>query len=514
MPFFATRRRTVPTLLDRLLGGEPTLRRARRLVGGLVAAMVGTIAVVDGRLWPGISLAFGYSVPIALGAYTFGTRFGVELSIVCVILRRVCAGHAYGPWWLYAGSLLMLAEYLMLAAGAGVLGGAVRRLERHARILRRMSELARGLTGLDRDGALRRAVEASVRLTGADGGFVATAADGDWRATHVFADGRWQAQSVVWWPRALGPWQPGRWRSGESPWSEVALQQLGARVQMAAPVTAGGRRPDTALVVFRAGTRPFERPTREILALFAAHLGASVSAANLFTAAREASREKTRALARVAHDLAAPVHVIIGTTDALAPHADPALLDRLRRQTQLLMQMTNDLIEFSRQDVREAWVRSEAVHVPELYERVHELATPLIGDKDLRLEVDVEPGAEWVRSDPEKLRQIVTNLATNAVKYTVRGRVELRAARDNGCVRLAVRDTGIGIPMDERARIFDPFYRIGNGASREAGVGLGLAVAQDLARLLGTSIVVDSAEHAGSTFSLELPAIVEGHRDA
>src|SRR5207249_511668 len=81
----------------RLLGGEPTLRRARRLVGGLVAAMVGTIAVVDGRLWPGISLAFGYSVPIALGAYTFGTRFGVELSIVCVILRRVCAGHAYGP---------------------------------------------------------------------------------------------------------------------------------------------------------------------------------------------------------------------------------------------------------------------------------------------------------------------------------------------------------------------------------------------------------------------------------
>ncbi len=156
MPFFATRRRTLPTLLDRLLGGEPTLRRARRWVGGLVGAMVGTIAVVDGRLWPGISLAFGYSVPIALGAYTFGTRLGVELSIVCVILRRVCAGHAYGPWWLYAGSLLMVAEYLMLAVGAGVLGGAVRRLERHARILRRMSELARGLTGLERDGAFRR----------------------------------------------------------------------------------------------------------------------------------------------------------------------------------------------------------------------------------------------------------------------------------------------------------------------------------------------------------------------
>jgi len=242
MPFSLTTGGGVPSLLDRLLGSEPTLRRWRRWVGGLVAAMVGVLAVVDGRLWPGISLAFGYSVPIALGAYTFGIRLGVELSVVCVILRRICAGRAYGPWWLYAGSALMLAEYLMLAVGTGMLGRAVRRLERHARVLRRMSELARGLTGLESDAALRRAVEASVRLTGADGGFVAMSADGDWRTDRVFTDGRWEAQSLVWWPRALGPWEPGRWRSGTSPWSQVALQQLGARVQMAAPVTAGGRR--------------------------------------------------------------------------------------------------------------------------------------------------------------------------------------------------------------------------------------------------------------------------------
>src|SRR5437879_7968849 len=119
--------------------------------------MIGTVACADAYGWPGISLAFGYAVPVTLGAYVFGVRRGIELSIVCVILRRVCAGRAYGPWWLYAGSLLMLAEYLMLAVGAGVLGGAVRRLERHARILRRMSELARGLTGLERDGEIGRA---------------------------------------------------------------------------------------------------------------------------------------------------------------------------------------------------------------------------------------------------------------------------------------------------------------------------------------------------------------------
>jgi len=506
MPFSLTTGGGVPSLLDRLLGSEPTLRRWRRWVGGLVAAMVGVLAVVDGRLWPGISLAFGYSVPIALGAYTFGIRLGVELSVVCVILRRICAGRAYGPWWLYAGSALMLAEYLMLAVGTGMLGRAVRRLERHARVLRRMSELARGLTGLESDAALRRAVEASVRLTGADGGFVAMSADGDWRTDRVFTDGRWEAQSLVWWPRALGPWEPGRWRSGTSPWSQVALQQLGARVQMAAPVTAGGRRADTALVVFRAGPRPFERATREILALFAAHVGAALGAAKLFAAARDATREKARVLAHVAHDLAAPLHVIIGTTDLLAPHVEQTLVERLRRQTHLLMQMTSDLIEFSRLDAPEVWVRNEPVHIPELYQWVQELAAPFVGTKDVRVEVAVEPGAEWVRSDPEKLRQIVTNLATNAVKYTPRGRVELRAARENWRVMLAVRDTGIGIPAHEQARIFEPFYRAGNGTNRESGVGLGLAVARDLARMLGTRIVVDSTERAGSTFSLELPA--------
>jgi len=504
---------SVPSLVDRLLGSEPALRRWRRWVGGLVGAMVGVLAVADGRLWPGISLAFGYSVPIALAAYTFGIRLGIELSVLCVILRRICAGRAYGAWWLYAGSALMLTEYLMLAVGAGALGRAVRRLERHARVLRRMSELARGLMGLEPEAALPRAVEASVRLTGADGGFVAMSTEGDWRTDQVFTDGSWQAESVVWWPRALGPWEPGRWRIGTSPWSEVALRQLGARAQMAAPVSTGGQRPGMALVVFRAGSRPFERATREILALFAAHLGAALNATKQFTAAREATREKARVLAHVAHDLAAPLHVIIGTTDLLVPHVEQSLVDRLRRQTHLLMQMTNDLIEFSRLDAPEAWVRNRRIHVPELYQRVHELAAPLIGAKDVRVEVEVGAGAEWIQSDPEKLCQILTNLATNAVKYTPRGRVELRAARENGRVTLAVRDTGIGIPVPEQARIFDPFYRAGDGARGEPGVGLGLCVAQDLARLLGTRIVVDSADQAGSTFSLELPASEEEDRN-
>src|SRR5712692_3310073 len=142
------RRRIVPTVLDRLLEAEPALRRRRRRhgVAFVIGAVVGGVAWADAYVWPGISLAFGYAVPITLAAYVFGIRRGVELSLVCGVLRVVCAGRAYGPWWLYVGSALMLAEYLMLAVGGGLLGRAARRLARQTRVLQGLSEFARTLT--------------------------------------------------------------------------------------------------------------------------------------------------------------------------------------------------------------------------------------------------------------------------------------------------------------------------------------------------------------------------------
>ena len=115
-------------------------------MGFLILAMIGVIAWADAEVWPGLSLAFGYAVPIALGAYIFGLRVGVQLSILGVILRCLFAGRVYGPWWPYAGSALMLAEYLMLALSVGLLGRAARRLERHTRVQRHLIEFARGLT--------------------------------------------------------------------------------------------------------------------------------------------------------------------------------------------------------------------------------------------------------------------------------------------------------------------------------------------------------------------------------
>ncbi len=167
--------------------------------------------------------------------------------------------------------------------------------------------------------------------------------------------------------------------------------------------------------------------------------------------------------------------------------------------------MTSNLLEYARLEASKPVVRRVRIDVKELYEQIRDLAEPLIGDKDVRLDVRVEPGAESVESDPDRLRRIIANLAVNAVKYTPAGRVELRAARDNGAVRIAVRDTGPGIAPSERRRIFEPFHR-GDAAPPAAGVGLGLALAQELAHLLGTEIAVESQEHEGTTFSLVLPS--------
>jgi len=506
-------RRLLPSLLDLLLSAEARLQRRRHWMALLILSMIGGIAWADMHVRPGLSLAFGYAVPIALGAYTFGLRVGVLLSLLGVLLRRLCAGRIYGPWWLYAGSVLMLAEYLMLALSMGLLGRAARRLRRHTRAQRHLGEFARGLTRtLDPDAVLRRGVEASVHLSGADGGFAATASDGGWRADEVFRAGCWHVQPLAWWPPATAPWEQSaasRWQLCEALVSgDLTLRQLGARVALAVPVAEAGPRPRRALVIFRAERRRFTPPTREVLELLGLHVAASLQTATLYRTAVQATADKGRLLAHLAHDLAVPLHVVLGSLEQLAAHVDdvgrPAL-ERLQRQERLLLEMTEDLLEYARLDAGRAVVRRAPVDLRALYAEIRALAEPLIGNKDLRLEVRVEPGAEWVESDPEKVRRIVANLAINAVNYTPAGRVELCTARENGAVRLAVRDTGPGIPPQEHRRVFEP-YRGGEGAAPGAGVGLRLALAQELAHLLDTEIMVESREREGTTFSLVLPA--------
>ena len=262
------------SVLDYLLRTEPALRRHRERVLVVIAVMMTAIATADMRLWPGISLAFGYSFPVALGAYTLGIRVGGALSVLAVVLRAATfpAGRAHEAWWIYAGGALVLSEYLLLAVGVGLLGRAVARLERQTRVLRHLNELGRNLAAMRDPDSIRRAgVEGAVRLTGAEGGFLAAQHNGSWRAAAVFRRGQWYDHPVLWVP------DPAR----ENP----AARQLEAPIQLAARVTVPAGSP-YQLVVFRALHGPFTPATAEVLTLAALDMTTALYVAAGVTAPR------------------------------------------------------------------------------------------------------------------------------------------------------------------------------------------------------------------------------------
>lgn len=254
-------------VIDYLLRAEPALRRHRDRVLLVVVAIMAAIATADLRIWPAISLAFGYSFPVALAAYARGIRVGLLVSAVAVVLRAVFAGRTYGPWWLYGGGALMFAEYVLLTLAVGLLGRAIARLDRQTRVLRHLNEFGRHLaTVRDPDAIWRAGVEGAVRLTGADGGSFATQHGTLWRAHETFHRGQWQERPLV----LLGP-------SGVSDRSTDLKDHDGswqreAPIRLAAPVTVPAGGPPRQLVVFRAAHGPFTPATADVLKLAALHL--------------------------------------------------------------------------------------------------------------------------------------------------------------------------------------------------------------------------------------------------
>ena len=481
------------TALLRSLERSPALgvgERGRLSSGGVLlgGATLALLAVIDAT-WPAGS-PLGYVILIALSSYALDLPGGVVLAVVGTIIHGLAAPRYEGM-----SAAPMLATYLTLGLTGTVIGRAARRLCDRVDHIERLADLSRSLTGdLDPAAVLRRGVEAGVALTAADGGCVATLDRMRWCAAAVFAQGAWEP---------LPPADDGG-TNGTPRDQEPLLVAVGARTQLAVPV------PDSecALVVFRHDPRPFEPSCRASLEHLAREVARGLRVAKLHGAAVQAERDKASRLAHVAHEFRAPLHVISGTVELLGNHVDElgqACVERLTRQTRLLVGMTSDLLELSRLERAAPAVRRERVDVAELYEQVLELSLPLVGNRPLRLAARVEPGAEWVMTDPEKLRHILTNLAINAVKYTPGGLVELRATRRDASMTFAVHDTGVGIPLAEQERIFEPFYRgAADDGSSASGVGLGLALAQYLARLLGTRIQVDSRPGEGATFFLVL----------
>jgi two-component system phosphate regulon sensor histidine kinase PhoR len=217
-------------------------------------------------------------------------------------------------------------------------------------------------------------------------------------------------------------------------------------------------------------------------------------------------------VANASHELRTPLAAIHGFAETLLANRSlgdsdrRAYLEVIDRHSKRLSTIVGDLLDLSRIEGREASFELAAIDTVKLADTLLRDWRPRIEEKRLNVSLESErPGIAW--ADPQACEQILSNLLDNAIKYTEPGgKIELRIGGDDRCVRIDVKDTGIGIPERDLARIFERFYRVDKARSRSAGgTGLGLAIVKHLVQGLGGTIQVESQLGRGSTFSFTLP---------
>jgi len=217
-------------------------------------------------------------------------------------------------------------------------------------------------------------------------------------------------------------------------------------------------------------------------------------------------------IANISHELKTPLAAIRGYTETLRdgameePESSHRFLGRILQQCSRLQTLLEDLLTLSRLENLEGQVEPQPVDLKSVLDDCLETLAPQIGEKQINLEVNVKPLPDQT-GDPEALRRLFINLLENAIKYNhSEGRVTVQLSPKDRHVILQVDDTGIGIPSTSIDRVFERFYRVDKGRSRdEGGTGLGLAIVKHVAQLHGGRVEVESHLGKGSTFQVYLP---------
>ncbi|MFT4037793.1 MAG: PAS domain S-box protein [Thermomicrobiales bacterium] len=230
-------------------------------------------------------------------------------------------------------------------------------------------------------------------------------------------------------------------------------------------------------------------------------------------AAQAGERAKGLFLAMMSHELRTPLQAVLGYADFLqSGRQGPLSADQLEdigyihQGASRMVHLIEQMLDLSRMEAGRLDLKQEAVDLRQVLEAVRQDIAPQAEARGLALRVSAPERLPAALGDAERVRQIVLNLAGNAVKFTEAGEVGLWARAGDGVVAVAVEDTGIGIAAGEVGRIFEEFRQVDSTLSRRhGGAGLGLAIAQRLAAQMGGAITVASEPGVGSTFTLTLP---------
>jgi len=504
--------RNIPPLGERFIDAlsrlEQVARRRRRQGLIVILALLAVTTCLVGRAEnPDDWLAL-FLLPPVLWAWIFGVRGGLIGALVTTAGTLVVHPPPLAIFELGIG-------FMGVALFVGVAGRAVRRADKRAGVLERLVAMLGTLSPTEAPDNLRRqVVENAAAIANARGGCLALWNAGCLTAVEWWDGRRWHVAPYAWSPsQSTDPRDcvSRAWRTGEAVQTDTSQGSISfygrsCGALAAAPFGPGDGVEQGVLVVFRQSDNLFDQTDRSALHAFAVNVGVLLANASLYAEALAASVRRRTFVTQVSHELGTPLHVVRGCVDSLAEfhlstEAAP-YLQHLQRNLGSLEELVKESTEFAALENERIEVAWASTPVDEVFSRLRERFAPLLAS-DVSLDARIAKGAELVWADSAKLYTILSNLTANAVKYTAHGSVQLSAEMCDGGIEISVVDTGIGIEAAALPAIFEPFYR-GQEPTAVPGFGLGLTIAERLARALGTRLRVASARDGGSVFSVLL----------
>ena len=529
-----------------LLHRQSALKVAYNASASVVASLMAGLTFMAFGGWAHQWGSWGAAL-IAVGCYAIVNQTSTSAVLTIVegrLFRDVLVASAAMAWVAtgvsasigLATTMLLrdgLATPLLLMPMVVIVGLETRRVASHrAEHLRfeRLYAASGRTTGLQEFGPAlaRSAAEARTLVTGASAICCAPDRSGSWQG--MLADDRGVRSAS---PAAIAA---ARKLVAEHGIAEVSAAALPGAARAVLPsgatvVLAGGDEAGIVLAVFREiGADEQGEARAEVLSAFIGHAALTATNAQLYEEVEEAlrhqvdlNRQKDDFLAAVSHELRTPLASMLGSVSTLARlHHRMGEDDRERffgmatRQGKRLQRLIEELLLTAAVEQREEQCRPDDV---DLAEMLAELRDDLAEVSEGRIVVGCDENAGWVRTDADKLRQVLINLTENAAKYAPTGSIEVVARPSSlarGLVSLSVVDHGPGIAAADRDRVFERFVQLDQSATRSrGGTGLGLYLCKRLADLLGTPLDLSETPGGGCTFSLVFPSVTPaGSNDA